>query len=149
MKSKEINRGANYFIEKEKMKKDAEVQKIGASYVLLACQIISFFGKWYSIDEDKEKTRFADYYRGLTAKGVHFGDGGYNFFKKDDGEKFRKNYTKWLKWYVEKVKEEELEETTKGVSEKNTSFSPVEKVESENDKNEGKVLTTVKKDEIK
>ena len=36
-KSKEINRGANYFVDKEKIKKDADVQKIGASYVLLAC----------------------------------------------------------------------------------------------------------------
>lgn len=27
-----------------------------------------------------------------------------NFFKKDDEEKFKKNYAKWIKWYVQNVK---------------------------------------------
>ena len=35
-KSKEINRGANYFVDKLNLKKDADIQKIGASYVILA-----------------------------------------------------------------------------------------------------------------
>lgn len=43
----------------------------------------------------------------LKAHGVNFPDENQlNFFKKDDEQKFRNNYNKWLKWYVQKVKEE-------------------------------------------
>ena len=76
-------------------------------------------GKWYPLDEDGDKTRFAEYYSELVKVGVPFGkENQYNFFKKDEEEKFKRNYTKWLKWYVENVKEEDVEETTKVITEK-------------------------------
>jgi hypothetical protein len=50
-KSKDINRGMNYFLEKLNLKKDAEILKIGASYVILASEIIAVFAKWYPLDE--------------------------------------------------------------------------------------------------
>ena len=106
--------------------------------MLMACEIIAVFGKWYNIDEEGEKTRFADYFLKLREIGVSFGkEGAYNFFKKDDEEKFRKNYAKWLKWYIENVKEEELEETNKQISENNASGSPMNSVKREsNEKKE-------------
>jgi hypothetical protein len=51
-KSKELNRGANYFIEVDKLKKDAEIQRIGSSYVLLAIEIVAVFSRWYPTDEE-------------------------------------------------------------------------------------------------
>lgn len=71
-KSKEVNRGANYFSDTLKTKNDAEMQKIGSSYVLLALEIIQMFGKWYKIDEDGEETRFYQYYNEIMASGVVF-----------------------------------------------------------------------------
>lgn len=101
--SKEINRGANYFIEVEKQKKDGEIQKVGSSYVLLASEIIMALAKWYPVDEDGVKSRFSEWYEKLVASGVPFHE--FNFFKKEDEEKFKKNYQKWIKWYLEEVKE--------------------------------------------
>lgn len=57
-KCKEINRGANYFVEMENLKKDTDVQKVGSSYVLLASEIIVALAKWYPVDEEGEETRF-------------------------------------------------------------------------------------------
>jgi len=46
--SKELNRGANYFIEIYGEKKDADSQRVGSSFVLLATELIAVFAKWYS-----------------------------------------------------------------------------------------------------
>lgn len=56
-------------------------------------------GKWYPVDEDGVKSRFAQWYEKLLAAGVPFHD--FNFFKKEDEEKFKNNYQKWIKWYLD------------------------------------------------
>lgn len=84
-KSKEINRGANYFIEMENLKKDTEIQKIGSSYVLIASEIIVALSRWYPVDEEGDETRFAQVYQDLMKAGVSLPKGNQlNFFKKDD-----------------------------------------------------------------
>lgn len=101
-KNKEVSRGANYFAEVHKLKNDAETQKISSSYVLLALEIVLMLGKWYTVDEDGEETRFAQYYHELTATGVVFpAENQLNFFKKDDEEKFKKNYSKWIEHFIQ------------------------------------------------
>ena len=51
--------------------------------MILATEIIVVFAKWYPFDENKESTRFADYYQKLSSFGVTFPkDKTYNFFKK-------------------------------------------------------------------
>lgn len=52
-----------------------------------------------------------------------------NFFKKDDEEKFKKNYAKWIKWYVQNVKQEDNEETTKQLTATDPSKRAIEKEE--------------------
>ena len=49
-KSKEVNRGANFFSDVYNVKNDGEVQKISSSYVLLALEIVAAIGKWYLVD---------------------------------------------------------------------------------------------------
>jgi hypothetical protein len=106
-KSRELNRGANYFIEVDKLKKDAEIQRIGSSYVLLAIEIVAVLAKWYPLDDDAKESRFADYAKQLAKNGVALPAGQYNFFKKEEEEKFRKNYTRWLQWYASHLKEQQ------------------------------------------
>jgi hypothetical protein len=83
-KSKELNRGANYFIEVDKLKKDAEIQRIGSSYVLLAIEIVAVFSRWYPTDEEGKESRFGEYAKELVKNGVAMPSGQYNFFKKEE-----------------------------------------------------------------
>lgn len=71
-KSKEVNRGANFFSDVYNTKNDGEVQKISSSYVLLALEIVAAIGKWYLVDEDGEETRFVQYLVELGEAGVTF-----------------------------------------------------------------------------
>ena len=84
-KSKEINRGANYFAETYKLKNDAQTQKISSSYVLLALEIVLMMAKMHPKDEEGQESRFLQYHRELAASGVTFpNENQLNFFKKDD-----------------------------------------------------------------
>lgn len=50
----------------------------------------------YVKDEEGDETRFVQIFRQLSANGVTFPEKDYNFFKKEDEDKFKKNYEKWV-----------------------------------------------------
>ena len=67
-----MTRGANYFVEMEKRPNTKDVKQMGSSYVILATEMIKNFASWYPEDEEKEKSRFADYFEYIKEKGVAY-----------------------------------------------------------------------------
>ena len=57
--------------------------------------MVKNFAAWYPVDEDKEESRFSEYYSFLGKKGVAFPKSD-SYFKQADEDKFKKNYKVWL-----------------------------------------------------